>query len=146
MMPLSDDWTWPSQTLVRTYAPCAVLLVILIGLPLLLVRGQSYGIDFQIAPPTQVSCAAIPPAPRIALPAGGGYTLNGNRVSDGQLRSKLAAFFYRSPEKAVFIAAAPDRRYAELIATADLARGAGAFVVGLSEPAGRTWCIYPLLE
>lgn len=105
-----------------------VLLVLLIAF-FLLSRDRTT-LRSQVPPP-------VPPGPGdrtqlvLELTAAGGFRLNGQPIPDVALEAQLAAAFGSRPVKLLFVDAAGDRTYQEVIAAMDRARGAGAQVVAL---------------
>ena len=67
----------------------------------------------------------------LELTATDGFRLNGQPIPDLALEAQLAAVFEARPVKLLFVDAAGDRTYQEVVTAMDRARGAGAQVVAL---------------
>jgi biopolymer transport protein TolR len=73
----------------------------------------------------------------LELKADGTYAINTQLVPVEQLEAKFHELYDNRPVKLLFIKAAPNRKYGEIIRAMDLAKGAGVQVIGFtpSEPA-----------
>jgi biopolymer transport protein ExbD len=75
-----------------------------------------------------------PPGPGtqivLDLPAAGGYRLNGTRVTEPGLEPRIHALFTRRTQKILFVHAAGERRYQDVIHAIDVARSAGVQIIG----------------
>jgi biopolymer transport protein TolR len=73
----------------------------------------------------------------LELKADGSYAINTQVVPLEQLEAKFHELYDNRPVKLLFIKAAPNRKYGEIIRAMDLAKGAGVQVIGFtpSEPA-----------
>ena len=60
-----------------------------------------------------------------------GFAITGQPVPDAHLETTLAEIFAGRPTKLLFVKAAPDRRYAEVVAAMGRSKGAGVQVVAL---------------
>ena len=107
-----------------------VLLVLLIMF-LMMLRGLIF-IPANIPPPPAAG-AARQPGDQIVLELlpDGSFALNTHLVPPGQLDTQLHAIFDGRPVKLLFIKAADNRSYQEVVSAMDLARGAGVQVLGL---------------
>ena len=65
---------------------------------------------------------------------GGVYKINTLQVSQAQLQQKLNDIYANRPQKIIFVKAAPDVVYQDVIAAMDAARGAGVKVIGAVLP------------
>jgi biopolymer transport protein TolR len=65
---------------------------------------------------------------------GGVYKINTLQVTQAQLESKLNDIYRNRPQKIIFVKAAPDVVYQDVIAAMDAARGAGVKVIGAVLP------------
>jgi len=72
------------------------------------------------------------------LPAAGAYALNGQPIPEGALESQLLAVFTDRSPSLLFVTASPSRKYQDVIAAMDVARGAGVQVVALMPAPGET--------
>lgn len=74
----------------------------------------------------------------LELPAAGAYALNGQPIPEGELESQLLAVFTDRSPSLLFVTASPSRKYQDVIAAMDVARGAGVQVVALMPAPGET--------
>ena len=65
---------------------------------------------------------------------GGVYKINTLQVTQAQLEQKLNDIYRNRPQKIIFVKAAPDVVYQDVIAAMDAARGAGVKVIGAVLP------------
>ncbi|MGH7567940.1 MAG: ExbD/TolR family protein [Gemmatimonadales bacterium] len=68
----------------------------------------------------------------LELRADGSYAVNNQPVSLSGLEAKLHEIYDQRPAKLMFIKAAGNRKYREVIEVMDLARGAGVQVIGFT--------------
>jgi biopolymer transport protein ExbD len=68
----------------------------------------------------------------LELKADGTYAINTQVVPFEQLDAKFHELYDQRPAKLLFIKAAPNRKYGEVIAAMDLAKGAGVQVIGFT--------------
>jgi biopolymer transport protein TolR len=68
----------------------------------------------------------------LELKADGSYAINTQAVPFDQLDAKFHELYDQRPAKLLFIKAAPNRKYGEIIAAMDLAKGAGVQVIGFT--------------
>jgi len=64
------------------------------------------------------------------LPAAGGYRINGTGVSEPGLGARIHALYARRTQKVLFVHAAGERPYHDVIHAIDVARSAGVLVIG----------------
>lgn len=64
----------------------------------------------------------------------GGYAINTKPVAKPALDGELHSIYDQRPAKLMFIKAAPNRVYGDVIAAMDIARGAGVQVIGFTPP------------
>ena len=64
----------------------------------------------------------------------GGYAINTKPVSKPGLDAELHAIYDQRPAKLMFVKAAPQRRYQDVVEAMDIARGAGVQVIGFVPP------------
>jgi biopolymer transport protein ExbD len=85
-------------------------------------------------PPIETAAASKAPSTQIVLDLteDGGYAINTNIVPKDQLDTQIHAIYDSRPTKLMFIRAAPDRIFQEVIEAIDIARGAGVQVVGFT--------------
>jgi biopolymer transport protein ExbD len=68
----------------------------------------------------------------LEITAEGGFAINNEPVTRAGLDAKLHQIFDERPAKLMFIKPSRNRKYEELIAVMDIARGAGVQVIGLT--------------
>jgi len=103
-----------------------ILLVLLI---IHMIAGVRQVIPVQVPAPGNE--LAIAPRIVLELLPDAGYALNGEPVADSLLETVLASVYRERPLKLLFVKAAPNRSYMEVIAAFDRARGAGIQVLAL---------------
>ena len=64
------------------------------------------------------------------LPAAGGYRINGTGVTEPGLEARIHALFARRTQKILFVHAAGERPYHDVIHAIDVARSAGVQIIG----------------
>lgn len=79
------------------------------------------------APPTNTNIV-------LQIEAGGVYKINTLQVTQAQLATQLNNIYRNRPQKIIFVKAAPDVVYQDVIAAMDAARGAGVKVIGAVLP------------
>ncbi len=70
----------------------------------------------------------------LELTADGGYAINTQPYAKPQLDAAFHTIFDQRVAKLLFIKAAPNRTYGDVIEAMDLAKGAGVQVIGLTPP------------
>jgi biopolymer transport protein ExbD len=70
----------------------------------------------------------------LELKADGSYAINTQPVALEQLDAKFHEYYDQRPAKLLFIKAAPNRKYADIVRVMDIARGAGVQVIGFTPP------------
>ena len=70
----------------------------------------------------------------LELKADGTYAINSQPYALSQLDQALHQIFDPRPAKLMFIKAAPNRKYGEVMETMDIAHGAGVQVIGFTPP------------
>ena len=68
----------------------------------------------------------------LELKADGSYAINTQVVALEQLDAKFHELYDQRPAKLLFIKAAPNRKYGEIIRAMDVAKGAGVQVIGFT--------------
>ena len=68
----------------------------------------------------------------LELKADGAYAINTQVVPFEQLDAKFHELYDQRPAKLLFIKAAPNRKYGEIIRAMDVAKGAGVQVIGFT--------------
>jgi len=68
----------------------------------------------------------------LELKADGSYAINTQPVAFEQLDAKFHELYDQRPAKLLFIKAAPNRKYGDIVRAMDIARGAGVQVIGFT--------------
>ena len=104
-----------------------LLIIFMITLPL-----SRMAMDAQVPPPVTTPTNA--PSTQIVLQIAedGSYSINGQAVPKDQLDTQIHAIFDNRPAKLLFVKAAGNRVYQEVIQAMDVARGAGIQVIGFT--------------
>ena len=105
-----------------------LLIIFMITQPL-----SRKAIDIQVPPPnstTQSTAASNQIV--LELTDNGGYSINSQPVPKDQLDTQIHAVFDNRPAKLLFIKAAPNRIYQDVIDAMDVARGAGVQIIGFT--------------
>ena len=107
-----------------------LLIIFMISQPL-----SRMAMDVNVPPP--VTAPSNAPSTQIVLQIAedGSYSINGQPVPQGQLDTQIHAIFDNRPAKLLFVKAAGNRIYQEIIDAMDVARGAGIQVIGLTPKA-----------
>jgi biopolymer transport protein TolR len=89
--------------------------------------------DVQV-PPKQQTKTKTPPSSQIVLElrADGSYAINGQPYAMNQLDQAFHQVYDTRPAKLLFIKAAPNRKYGEVMQAMDIAHGAGVQVIGFT--------------
>ncbi|HVH08299.1 MAG TPA: biopolymer transporter ExbD [Gemmatimonadales bacterium] len=89
--------------------------------------------DVQV-PPEQQSKQKTPPSNQIVLElkGDGSYAINGQPYTVEQLESAFHQIYDPRPAKLLFIKAAPNRKYLDVMQAMDIAHGAGVQVIGFT--------------
>ena len=104
-----------------------VLLVLIIAAIVLLAFEAKFTLN---VPADKRPSVGGQPAIVLELDASGGYAINGRRVPEVGLESRLRALFARRPGQALFVRASGERPYQDVIHAIDVARTAGVGVIG----------------
>jgi biopolymer transport protein ExbD len=108
-----------------------VLLVLLI-IFMVVQQGMQRGLAVQVPPPTHDLVSSPPDDPLVLqLEAPGRFSINTQPVAPGRLRETIAEIYRGRPRKVIFVKAAEDVSYGEVVAAVDVTRRAGVDVVGL---------------
>jgi len=91
--------------------------------------------DVQV-PPEQQSKAKQQPSSQIVLEltADGAFTINKQPYTLSQLDAAFHQIYDSRPAKLLFIKAAPNRKYGDVMQAMDIAHGAGVQVIGFTPP------------
>ncbi len=70
----------------------------------------------------------------LELKPDGSYAINGQPLASSQLAARFHEIYDPRPAKLLFIKAAPNRKYGEVMEAMDIAHGAGVQVIGFTPP------------
>ncbi len=89
---------------------------------------------FDVQVPPEQQAKANKPSTQIVLelPASGGFMINRQPYNVAQLDGALHEIYDQRPAKLLFIKAAPNRKYLEVMQAMDIAHGAGVQVIGFT--------------
>ncbi|MDX2192325.1 MAG: biopolymer transporter ExbD [Gemmatimonadales bacterium] len=104
-----------------------LLIIFMITQPL-----SRMAIDVQVPPPDPPTATKASKSDQIVLEltADGGFAINSQPVPKDQLDVQIHQIYDQRPAKLLFMKAAPDRKYQEVIEAMDVARGAGVQIIG----------------
>jgi biopolymer transport protein TolR len=89
--------------------------------------------DVQVPPEQQSKTKQAPTAQIVLeLTADGGYTINKQPYTETQLDQAFHQIYDTRPAKLLFIKAAPNRKYLDVMRAMDVAHGAGVEVIGFT--------------
>lgn len=106
-----------------------VLLVLLIVFMMVAVQVHR-SIDVQLPEPCTGSCASVPPIVLEVLP-GPSYRLNQRSLTEATLLPELTATYRGRPDKTIQVAGHAGVRYSDVVTAMDVAKSAGATVIGI---------------
>ena len=114
--------------------PMIDILLVLLIIFMMQVPLQRKAMDTQVPPVETREQSEEGAGDQIVLEmlSGGGLAINSEPVSRAGLDAALHNIYDNRPAKLMFIKAARDRRYQELMEVMDIARGAGVQVIGLT--------------
>ena len=106
-----------------------LLIIFMITLPL-----SRRAFDVQVPPEQRPQQREQRASDQIVLElrADGSYAINTQPVPFEQLDAKFHEYYDQRPAKLLFIKAAPNRKYGEIIRAMDIAKGAGVQVIGFT--------------
>ena len=106
-----------------------LLIIFMITLPL-----SRRAFDVQVPPEQQQQQKKQQNSDQIVLELtpDGGYAVNKQPTTLDQLDATLHGIFDQRPQKLMFIKAAPNRKYGEVVVAMDIAHGAGVQVIGFT--------------
>jgi biopolymer transport protein ExbD len=109
-----------------------MLIIFMVSQPL-----SRMALDIQV-PPQETANKSTAASNQIVLEltGDGGYAINTQPVPKDQLDTQIHAIFDTRPAKLLFIKAAAERKYQEVIEAMDVARGAGVQVIGFTPAEG----------
>ena len=121
--------------------PMVDVLLCLLIFVIVIQPGLVKGLDVQV-PPHDTSLAASTAGPRdqlvLHIEKGPIYRLNDVAIPPAELASRVRDVFARRQRKVLFVQAAEDLQYADVVAAIDEVKGAGVSVVGLVPRGGTT--------
>src|SRR6266699_3584895 len=107
-----------------------VLLIFMITQPM-----SRKAFDVQVPPKQQTKSKAQNQAQIVLeLRPDGSYAINGQPQQLSQLDQALHQIYDQRPAKLLFIKAAPNRKYVDVMQAMDIAHGAGVQVIGFTPP------------
>jgi biopolymer transport protein ExbD len=108
-----------------------LLIIFMITLPL-----SRRDFDVQVPPQQQPKQQKQTSSDQIVLElrADGSYAINTQPLAFEQLDAKFHEYYDQRPAKLLFIKAAPNRKYGDIVRAMDVARGAGVQVIGFTPP------------
>jgi len=93
--------------------------------------------DVQVPPEQQTKSKQTPSSQIVLeLTADGGYTINRQPYSLDQLDAAFHQIYDTRPVKLLFVKAAPNRKYGDVMQAMDVAHGAGVQVIGFTPQDG----------
>lgn len=87
-------------------------------------------IDVRLPEPCMRACASAPPIVLEVLP-GPGYRLNQRPIASSSLLAELTTTYRGRPDKTIEVAGGAGVRYDEVVEAMDVAKSAGAMVIGI---------------
>lgn len=116
--------------------PMIDILLVLLIIFMMQVSLQRKVMNVNVPPETPPSDKKSAPSNQIVLVLGadGSYSVNADTVPKGQLDQKLHSIYDTRPAKLMFIKAAGNRKYQEVVEAMDIARSAGVQVIGITPP------------
>jgi biopolymer transport protein TolR len=116
--------------------PMIDVLLVLIVIFMIAQPMMQKTMDIQLPKEEQNKTPQTQPTTNIVLQIenGGIYKINTLQVTQAQLQQKLTDIYSNRPQKIIFVKAAPDVVYQDVIAAMDAARGAGVKVIGAVLP------------
>src|SRR5712691_547247 len=113
--------------------PLTELLLVLLIIFMITQPLSRKAFDVQV-PPEQPQKSKQQPSAQIVLELlpDGGYAINKQPYSKDQLGPTLQQLYENRPAKLIFIKAAPNRKYGEVVDAMDIAHSAGVQVIGFT--------------
>ena len=109
--------------------PMIDVLLVLLMIFILLVQIRMI-LQVNVPPPAAAETRQPSPQVVVELKADGSFALNGEGTSLASLPSRLRRLYQGTGRSVLYIKAAPGRKYREVIAVVDAAKGAGVPVIG----------------
>lgn len=118
--------------------PMIDILLVLLIIFMMQVAQQRKAMDVQLPPEQQVERDQADAAQTnqivMELGADGSYSINADTLPKEALVARLHEIYDRRPAKLMFLKAARNREYRDVIEAMDIARGAGVQVIGFTPP------------
>lgn len=127
----------PSPNKDPNVVPMIDILLVLLIIFMMQVPLRRQVMNVQVpppAPPNQQRSSAPSNNIVLELKADGSFAINGTAVERSALDARLHEIYDNRPVKSMFLRAAPNRKYQEVIDAMDIARGAGVQVIGFTPP------------
>lgn len=115
--------------------PMIDVLLVLLVIFMVVQQGLRSGIGLQV-PPSDASYAVQTEQMVLTISPGPEYRLNSVPIAAGRLAPDLHRIFAERPRKVLFVDAADDLTYGEVIHAVDASRAAGVEIVGVFPRAG----------
>ena len=113
--------------------PMIDILLVLLIIFMITQPMSRMAIDVQVPPQETVQANQAPPTQIVLeLTESGGYAINGMAVDKNNLDSQFHMIYDPRPAKMLFVKAAPNRLYQEVVEAMDIARGVGVQVIGFT--------------
>jgi biopolymer transport protein TolR len=110
--------------------PMIDVLLVLLVIFMIVQQGLNSGLSLQV-PPVEAMDGQPPEQLVLSIQRGPTFHLNSTPISAPQLTSELQRILASRTRKALFVDAAEDLSYGEVIRAVDASRAAGAEVIGL---------------
>lgn len=116
--------------------PMIDILLVLLIIFMMQVPLSRKAMDVQVPPDIRTQQQSAGPSNNIVLDlkADGSYEINGTPVEYTTLDAEFHQIYDNRPAKILFVKAAGNRLYQEIVEAMDIARGAGVQVVGFTPP------------
>ena len=116
--------------------PMIDILLVLLIIFMMQVPLSRKAMDVQVPPDIRTQQQSSGPSNNIVLDlkADGTYEINGTPVEYTMLDAEFHQIYDNRPAKILFVKAAGNRIYQEIVEAMDIARGAGVQVVGFTPP------------
>ncbi len=135
-MAMSVGESGGSFTTEPNVVPMIDILLVLLIIFMMQVPLQRRAMDVNLPPEETVRQEQQQASNQIVLQLqeDGSYAINNEPVAQANLGRRLIEIYDQRPAKVMFIKAASNRRYQEVIEAMDMARGAGVQVIGFTPP------------